>query len=317
MIHALSVALVGQNALVREGLRRILTEADFTVTCSVDRAELAARGDGPAPQLVVIDTICGAQAVEQLRVLRRDLPDTRQVVLVDQFSFDDMAQCFRVGTDGYIVKEISCEPLIASLRLAAMGEKVMPSQLADALPSGDHHSPIEVTPVSGTAHLSDREAEILRCLVLGYPNKVISRHLRISEATVKVHVKAVLRKLRVQNRTQAAIWGVAHGYECANDDDHLPITHVVGSVSAARGSTAIAARANGSAPLPIGSSPLSATRLPGRYAGPIQSGAPIAVSDPRWAGGIVANEIDDDQLAFVAAGFDEQPMFERRPAATG
>ncbi|TPG21598.1 DNA-binding response regulator [Sphingomonas koreensis] len=59
--------------------------------------------------------------------------------------------------------------------------------------------------------LSDREIEILRCLVIGYPNKLISRRLDISEATVKVHVKAVLRKLKVQNRTQAAIYALHHG----------------------------------------------------------------------------------------------------------
>jgi two-component system nitrate/nitrite response regulator NarL len=63
------------------------------------------------------------------------------------------------------------------------------------------------------AALSEREVEILWCLTLGMANKVVSRRLDISEATVKVHVKAILRKLKVANRTQAAIWAVKHGFE--------------------------------------------------------------------------------------------------------
>ena len=73
-------------------------------------------------------------------------------------------------------------------------------------------------------NLSEREIEILRCLILGYANKVISRRLDISEATVKVHVKAILRKLRVSNRTQAAIWAVKRGLEAhlaAQPKDHM------------------------------------------------------------------------------------------------
>ena len=70
----------------------------------------------------------------------------------------------------------------------------------------------------GNTNLSDRETEILRQLVLGEANKVISRHLSISEATVKVHIKAILRKLRVLNRTQAAIWAINHGIAAAANE---------------------------------------------------------------------------------------------------
>src|SRR3546814_2865264 len=109
-----------------------------------------------------------------------------------------------------LVKEISCEPLISSLHWVALGEKVMPTQIARTVANG----------VAGfkrnnwresiaDVNWSEREVEILRCLILGYANKVISRRLDISEATVKVHVKAILRKLRVSNRTQAEI-GRAH-----------------------------------------------------------------------------------------------------------
>ena len=136
------------------------------------------------------------------------------IVAKGDYEFDEVALAFGNGIDGYIVKEISCEPLIESLKLVALGEKVLPSQLARTL--SDFHPRFE----SGNQHdtasaacLSEREAEILRCLTVGMANKVMSRLLNISEATVKVHVKAILRKLRLSNRTQAAIWAIKHGFE--------------------------------------------------------------------------------------------------------
>jgi two-component system nitrate/nitrite response regulator NarL len=69
--------------------------------------------------------------------------------------------------------------------------------------------------------LSSREAEILHCLMQGAPNKIIARKLEVAEATVKVHIKAILRKIRVTNRTQAAMWAVAH-LPPSNGDEARP-----------------------------------------------------------------------------------------------
>ena len=65
--------------------------------------------------------------------------------------------------------------------------------------------------MNGGPHLSAREAAVLGCLVEGSSNKVIARKVEMAEATVKVHIKAILRKIRVKNRTQAAIWAISHG----------------------------------------------------------------------------------------------------------
>jgi two-component system nitrate/nitrite response regulator NarL len=96
----------------------------------------------------------------------------------------------------------------------ASGEKVLPSQLVKHLPLRSAMSNAELNDGSELLEtLSEREIETLRCLIMGYPNKVIAYRLDISEATVKVHVKAILRKLGVQNRTQAAIWAVNNGLD--------------------------------------------------------------------------------------------------------
>ena len=216
MPDTVNVALLGRNSIVREGLRRILDDENFHVIQSVDQPDSlrSIHTDDPEPLLIVLDSGADQDELDSVRSLQRRFPDARLVLLSDSFDFDAMVRAFRLGIHGYIVKEISCKQLVGSLQLVAMGEKVMPSRLADALPAhATFFEAPETRKTLDSAALSDRELEILRCLIMGCPNKVISRRLEISEATVKVHVKAILRKLRVQNRTQAAIWGVNRGVE--------------------------------------------------------------------------------------------------------
>jgi two-component system nitrate/nitrite response regulator NarL len=71
---------------------------------------------------------------------------------------------------------------------------------------------MNVPPLRNHPGLSEREVQILDGLVKGHPNKVIARSCAITEATIKVHMKSILRKIRVDNRTQAAIWAIENGY---------------------------------------------------------------------------------------------------------
>lgn len=155
-----------------------------------------------------MDGLADAKTGYEPAELAERFPAHRLAVMAAAFDFDEMVSCFREGIYGYIIAA-SSESLVISLRLIAIGEKVMPSSLAEFLPM---HPNLGLSPGTSQsmkqAGLSLREIEILACLVSGHPNKIISRQLEISEATVKVHVKAILRKVGVQNRTQAAIWAV-------------------------------------------------------------------------------------------------------------
>ena len=224
MTDKIDVSLLGRNEIAREGLRRILLSDQFDVRSSAtDAASLkgpSAAEAGGRPHIIIIDDAPGSDAIGSCRELSERYPNARLVLLADDYEFDEVALAFGCGIDGYIVKEISCEPLIESLKLVALGEKVLPSQLARNLSfvsSGatgeDWHESV------ASSGLSEREVEILRCLTMGLANKVISRRLNISEATVKVHVKAILRKLRVANRTPAAIWAIKHGFERVPQND--------------------------------------------------------------------------------------------------
>ena len=214
MIPRIKIALLGPNRIALDGLQRILTENGFDVVeAAVDASQLsdveAVDDDGSdVVHILLMDGLADAKTGYHPAELAERFPGYRLAVMADVFDFDEMVSCFREGVYGYIIAA-SSESLVISLRLIAIGEKVMPSNLAEFLPT---HPNLGLSPGTSQsmkqAGLSSREIEILACLVNGHPNKIISRQLEISEATVKVHVKAILRKVGVQNRTQAAIWAV-------------------------------------------------------------------------------------------------------------
>ena len=164
------------------------------------------------PAMVLIDLPSPADQISAIEMLSMNRSDAIAVVLAESFNFQTMVACFARGACGYMVKNVSAPSLLAFLRLVALGHKVMPPELAEHLqrePSsyGDQTSANISLEDAG---LSRREEEVLGHLVAGQPNKSIARNLDVSDATVKVHVKAILRKLHLANRTQAALWGNTH-----------------------------------------------------------------------------------------------------------
>jgi two-component system nitrate/nitrite response regulator NarL len=120
---------------------------------------------------------------------------------------DALRDAMNAGANGYLMKDVSPEALIQSLELVIMGEKVFPTNLASMLLDMS-----AITPQHSIRGLSPREQEILQSLVTGASNKLIAIKLGITEATVKVHLKTLLRKIDVNNRTQAAIWAMNNGF---------------------------------------------------------------------------------------------------------
>jgi two-component system, NarL family, nitrate/nitrite response regulator NarL len=208
------VSIVAKIAVVREGLKRILAEGGFEIIDSVSsQAELERRADDDHRCHIILCDINGSgEAVHVAKALRSRFEDSRIVFMADETGIESIAAAFGEGIDGYFIKSISCESLDSALRLVAAGEKVFPSQMVSALNATVWKLPPGKWDM-GDLNLSARELQILRCLVTGHSNKIIARQLLITESTVKAHVKTVLRKLRVTNRTQAAIWAFTRGLE--------------------------------------------------------------------------------------------------------
>jgi two-component system nitrate/nitrite response regulator NarL len=146
-----------------------------------------------------------------LETLRKTAPASFIVLLAESIEADQLVLSFAAGVNGYLLQEISSEALLESLNLVVLGEKVFPSRLALLMCGESWTSRNRRLHVPKDVLLSDREIEIVQKLTAGLSNKIIANELSITEATVKVHLKAILKKVGVQNRTQAAIWAVNHG----------------------------------------------------------------------------------------------------------
>lgn len=210
--------LLEPNKLFREGLKRLLCDSDFEIF--VEESVLA----GGLDNLVVNDDIdlllfdpcelpgqgAGEQAEFYLQ-LRRAAPTAKLVVLTTRICPQVFGRALESGVDGFLLKDMSADALIQSLQLVMIGEKVFPTNLAAILVSGGFGAISAARSTHSMKGLSDREIQILRCLLNGYPNKLIANELHITEGTVKVHLKGILSKINARNRTQAAIWALNHG----------------------------------------------------------------------------------------------------------
>jgi two-component system, NarL family, nitrate/nitrite response regulator NarL len=205
---SICVCIISSNDVSREGLAHFLRSDGYVILSSIFSANEIEHTSERF--LAVIDEPDAALQCAAVDDLKAHAPNALAVILAERFDMDTMVACFRSGAQGYIVKSIRAQPLMAALRLAALGEKVMPSDLANAFDSRQVTAPIDLGGMDD-ANLSPRERDVLCCLMAGYPNKHIARQLSVCEATVKVHVKAILRKLKVRNRTQAAIWASSNG----------------------------------------------------------------------------------------------------------
>ncbi|HVF93153.1 MAG TPA: LuxR C-terminal-related transcriptional regulator [Sphingomonas sp.] len=219
MHDPLQIAIVSQNEIKREGLRKILEGRGFVVNHVLDhysQSELVA-GDDTDVVLVVVDEESDAAGAEICRRIRGAWPQRHVLIMANDIDNRLVAEAFGAGADGYISQTTSCASLAEMIKLIALGEKLVPSQIVfDLVTMSDRGNYAEVEAEMQDVNLSVREVETLRSLVRGEPNKIISRQLGITEATVKVHVKAILRKLKVVNRTQAAIWGASRGLTSAD-----------------------------------------------------------------------------------------------------
>jgi two-component system, NarL family, nitrate/nitrite response regulator NarL len=221
----INIVLGSTNTLFRKGLRSLLDPSQFTVVGEArDLATLRALlEDGLAPDLVVAD-LDGSQEndLDSLPGIRANYENIRIVVLANKLCLAQMVRLLKAGADGYLVNELSAEAFSLSLLLVTKGERALPSAFARML-AKESSSASNGAPSPAQRHLTEREKQILKCLLNAYSNKHIARALNISEGTVKVHLKSLMKKIAVGNRTQAALWARNNGIESGQltENGHL------------------------------------------------------------------------------------------------
>jgi two-component system nitrate/nitrite response regulator NarL len=207
--------------LTREGIARILNPADFHIvgsTNSIHHIVVDATVQHE-PMLLIIDFSDDPDtAIEQIKVYKEWHPSGRVAVCAHQDKTTHMVSAFRAGANAYFDKVTTGEAFVKTLELVILGQTILPPEFT--LVEGQHNTIPAIPHEDATddawrstggdeiRRLTDRERCILRHLIEGDSNKIIGRKIGIAETTVKVHVKAILRKIRVRNRTQAAIWAM-------------------------------------------------------------------------------------------------------------
>jgi len=211
------VLLIDDHALVRKGIEELLQSRGVQVVAAVGSGEEGVRRARELPaDLILLDVkMPGMNGIETLKQLRASGIGTPVVMLTMSREDADLSAALRGGAQGYLLKDIEPEDLVPALEAALEGSNVVARELVGSLARlvrDDTGPQKEARPRQAPfAELTPRELEILGCIADGSSNKMIARELDITDGTVKLHVKAILRKLGLRSRVEAAVSAVEHG----------------------------------------------------------------------------------------------------------
>ena len=231
MSRTAPTVIVANSALLREGMASLLQGTPYKVVAAVGRSTELADHDFTKGRrmlaIVGIDWQNGSleQGSESVRQLRSLMPDSKVVLVAETSGPVDLQGVLALAPDGYILNLGSRDMLVKSLELIFMDQQIFvlgrpittlsneqaDIQLPERAVVSQSWSSHGLDKKTDRIQLSHRERQVLVYLARGESNKGIARVCRISEATVKVHLKAILRKTNARNRTQAAIWAIERG----------------------------------------------------------------------------------------------------------
>jgi DNA-binding NarL/FixJ family response regulator len=209
----ITVMVVDDHPIWREGVARDLTERGLDVVATAPDADAAVRiARAVRPRVVLMDLNLGEKSgVEAIVGILDALPDTRILVLSASGEHADVLEAVKAGAAGYLVKSASAEELLAAVQRTADGFPVFTPGLA-GLVLGEYRR-LADTDRSGPAvpALTDRETDVLRLVAKGLTARQIGERLGVSHRTVETHVQSTLRKLQLHNRVQLARYAIEQG----------------------------------------------------------------------------------------------------------
>lgn len=209
----LKVIIIDDHTLFREGLQRLLVRHDIDVTASVSNGEDGYKAiEKNTPDIVLLDlrmpNISGIEVLKNIRQTRNNLP---VVMLTTSDDEKDLIDALRNGASGYLLKDMEPDNLVVALKDVLKGETIVAPNLVQILAKFHQGDNTEININNLINTLTPRESEILELLAEGQSNKLIAKNLGISDGTVKLHVKSILRKLEIHSRVEAAVIAVEHG----------------------------------------------------------------------------------------------------------
>jgi DNA-binding NarL/FixJ family response regulator len=230
-MDSVKILIVDDHPLFRQGLVDVLeTDPGLSVVAQAADGEIAvARALEYRPDIILMDVnLPNANGLRVTRRILNDLPQTKIVILT---GYDDAEQVFhalRLGAAAYCSKDIPPEELLRTVYAVHKGSFVVHGQVMtyDEVIGwvqqrlGRYSYPLDEQAAETYTPLSPREREILEMVTRGASNKEVAFRLSISQQTVKNHMTAILRKLHVDDRTQAAVYALRHGWVRLDSSSH-------------------------------------------------------------------------------------------------
>jgi DNA-binding NarL/FixJ family response regulator len=199
----ISVLVVDDHPVIRAGVRDIIRgQADLVVVAeAVDGRQGVECFREHRPEVTLMDLRMPAMTgLEAIRQIRSEAPDARILALTTLDGDADIRRALDAGASGYLLKEMLPTDVITAIRAVARGERVIPADVAARL---DEHS--------DQGDLTSRELEVLQLVARGLSNKELAAAIGRSDETVKLHLKNIFARLKVDNRTEAVTVGLARG----------------------------------------------------------------------------------------------------------
>ncbi len=208
----IQVMIVDDHAIVREGLRLLLSEEmDVEVVGEASNGrEAVLRAEMLLPQVILMDLMMPEMdGIAATQAIRQNFPACQVIVLTSFAEDQRVPDAIQAGAIGYLLKDVLKSDLLLAIQAAARGEPTLHPEAQRQL----MRQMTQPIPQNLLGALTEREMDVLRLIARGHSNKEIAGSLHLTEGTVKGYVSTILGKLQVADRTQAALYAVKHGVE--------------------------------------------------------------------------------------------------------